>query len=322
MCEICKTDFKKYASFSVHCNRKHKIKYSDLKAKYFPKEELSFKCSRCENSYSSYDSLRKHVSIFHKINSHEFYVEYKLNGIWPTCLCGCGNKTEWSGKLKKFCDYAYGHYCRVHNNWGHNPSAVLHSAETRRKQYASGERKVWCDGLTKETSKILAEMGENNRKENNPERAKKISNTQKQQFIDGIRDNHGKNNPMYGKKQSIETIKKIFSYRKMNKLESNVANILTENGIRYYFQFFITDNSVCKSYDFKIKNRPILIEVDGDYWHGGPGTNSYYKKVDEIRENDKIKNKIATQNGYKLFRFWESDIKKNPEILMETLYNI
>jgi very-short-patch-repair endonuclease len=324
-CEVCNVEFDAYNKFSVHSNRKHKIPYLVLKEKYFPPQELSFKCNRCTKSFNTYDSLRKHSGRIHKIQSYKFYVEFYLNNKWPVCQCGCGNEVKWDTGLKNFCNYIAGHHARIKNNWSkdspHFKKSVEHSADTRRKQFASGERTVWCKGLTKETSKSLQRIGEMSRKENNPERAKKISNTQKQQFIDGIRDNHGKNNPMYGKKHSPETIKKIFSYRKMNLLESAVAKLFDEYKIKYHFQFFISDNGICKSYDFKIKGKPILIELDGDYWHGGPGAKIPYEKVNEVKENDKFKNKMAKNNGYKLLRFWESDIKENPAKVMKTLLN-
>jgi len=62
------------------------------------------------------------------------------------CKCGCGDtvKNEWSK----------GHYSRVHNNWGHNPTAIENSAKTRREQYKNGERKVWNDGLTIEDERV------------------------------------------------------------------------------------------------------------------------------------------------------------------------
>ena len=133
----------------------------------------------------------------------------------------------------------------------------------------------------------------------------------------------GKNNPMYGKKHSVETLKKIFSSKKMNKLEYTVANILSKNNIDYYFQFFISKNGICKSFDFKIKGKPILLEIDGDYWHGGSGSKFHHKSVDKIKENDRFKDELAKSNGYKLFRFWEHDINKNidnfTEILLKSL---
>jgi hypothetical protein len=113
-----------------------------------------YKCHRCGKVFELFDSLRRHVGRFHKINSTEFYVEYNLNGIWPECKCGCGGKVKWSHQLKGFREYCQGHQARVHNNWGHNQNAIEKSAETRRQQYASGERKVWNDGLTIDDERV------------------------------------------------------------------------------------------------------------------------------------------------------------------------
>lgn len=107
----------------------------------------NYQCKQCTKSFNSYDSLRKHAGRIHKISSTNFYVDFYLNGVWPTCKCGCGEKVKWSAKNKKFCDLLHGHYSRIHNNWGHNQKAINASAKTRREQYASGERKAWNDGL-------------------------------------------------------------------------------------------------------------------------------------------------------------------------------
>jgi len=123
----------------------------------------------------------------------------------------------------------------------------------------------------------------------------------------------GTNNPMYGKTHSPETIKKIFSHRKMNKLEKIVADFLDKNNIRYIFQFFINQDGICKSYDFKIKDKPIIIEVDGDFWHGHKNNinnGRVWKNYKNVQSNDKLKNKIAKSNGYSIIRIWESEIKK------------
>ena len=112
------------------------------------------KCSRCEKIFDSYDSLRRHAGRIHKIDSTTFYVEYHLNGHWPVCQCGCDKKVKWSKVNKKFCEFVQGHQSRIHNNWGHNPSAIQNSADTRRKQFSSGERKVWNDGLDINDEKV------------------------------------------------------------------------------------------------------------------------------------------------------------------------
>lgn len=132
-------------------------------------------------------------------------------------------------------------------------------------------------------------------------------------------NNKGKNNPMYGKTHSPEAIKKIFSYRKMNKLEKLVADFLKKNNIKYIFQFFINKDGICKSYDFKIKNKPIILEIDGDFWHGGPGSKTHWKDVKKVKKNDILKERIAKEEGYKIIRFWESELKNNINILSQYL---
>ncbi|MBC8428545.1 DUF559 domain-containing protein [bacterium] len=131
----------------------------------------------------------------------------------------------------------------------------------------------------------------------------------------------GKNNPMYGKTHTPEAIEKIMSKRPMNTLETLVSNLFIDNNILYYYQYFLSRNGVCKSYDFKIKGTNILIEVDGDYWHGGPNSNKYkpFHRLDETKANDTFKDKFAKKHGFKVYRFWESEIKKNPNIILEKL---
>lgn len=94
------------------------------------------------------------MSVTHGIASDQFYVDYHLSGVWPLCKCGCGKQVVWSFTKKAFCELCHGHYSRIHNNWGHNQKAIDKSAETRRQQYASGERHTWNDGLTIDDSRV------------------------------------------------------------------------------------------------------------------------------------------------------------------------
>lgn len=127
----------------------------------------------------------------------------------------------------------------------------------------------------------------------------------------------GEKNGMFGKTHTPEAIRKIFSHRKMNGLEKIVADKLDEAGIPYHFQYFIIENGICKSYDFKIKGKPLIIEVDGDFWHGNPCQSNHYEKVNSVRENDKIKDEIAKNRGISVIRLWESDIRKDPSIVLK-----
>jgi len=127
-------------------------------------------------------------------------------------------------------------------------------------------------------------------------------------------------NPMQGKTHSPEVIKKIFSHKEMNSVEKMVADELAKNSIEYHFQYFLTRGGICKSFDFKIKNKKLFIEVDGDYWHGGPGhKHDYFKGVNEVKENDKFKEQLAMENGFEVIRIWESEVKKNPNLIIERI---
>jgi len=129
----------------------------------------------------------------------------------------------------------------------------------------------------------------------------------------------GERNGMYGKTHTPEAIRKIFEHRKMNTLERLVANVLDEHNIQYHFQYFINNGSICKSYDFLIKDTNILLEVDGDFWHGNPDTKHHYDKANEIQQNDKIKTELAESRGFIIYRYWESDIRKNPNVVIDKL---
>ena len=93
------------------------------------------------------------------------------------CKCGCKTvvKNEW----------VRGHVARVHNNWGHNPTAIKNSAKTRREQYKNGERKVWNDGLTAETDERVAKNGRGVAKAFTESRKERYSKIMKKNRLDG-----------------------------------------------------------------------------------------------------------------------------------------
>ena len=89
-------------------------------------------------------------------------------------------------------------------------------------------------------------------------------------------------------------------------IELSMQEELILRHILFYKQFPI------KGYvrvDFYLPEFNVVIECDGCYWHGcqehRPG--SYKDK----HEKDEQRNIIIRDNGYKLFRFWEHDIKKS-----------
>lgn len=106
----------------------------------------------------------------------------------------------------------------------------------------------------------------------------------------------------------------------VSKVEKQFGCFLTKFGIELDSQFRIA----YKFYDFKVKDKNILLELDGDFYHynpktqGGKPANSMQRKN---MKNDKIKNALAVVNGYKLLRFWEDDFKNNKHMIIEKLKN-
>ena len=230
--------------------------------------------------------------------------------------------------MKGFRDYCQGHQSRVKNNWGHNQSAIDKSSETRRQQYASGERKVWCDGLTKETSSIIAEYSK--KISLDLDRSKKISNS------------------LTGKSKSIEHIEKITADRKkywadpihkeeqshrrmlfiknnglevISKLEDKFAAMLDNLKIKYHRQHYVRD--IKGLFDFYL-NKTLLVEIHGDFWHCNPSTKYQIPKYDHQRNNikmDVIKKEWCIKNNVTLLIFWESDINNNPSEVVRVLLN-
>lgn len=247
-------------------------------------------------------------------------IQEKYKGIHPTCQCGCGEKTRYEATIKDFCKWIHGHQAKVKDHFGNpkNPKRVQAIIKTRKEKFASGEY-----------SHVLNAIKENRK---DPRLGKKISEGAK-----GI----PKPKPEgfgVGRIQSEETRKKMSETAKQkwetgdigkkkhytSKLEKIFANILDLLDIKYQQFFYAKDIKVF--YDFYLPEHNLIIEVDGDFWHCNPNSKfsqpKYSSQIKNI-ENDKIKNQWATDNGYKLLRFWENDIKNNikqvKQILLESI---
>lgn len=192
-------------------------------------------------------------------------------------------------------------------------------------------REPWNKNLTKETNESLKRMGEsvsksntgnpkllgNNNPATRPEVRAKMSKTRLDRGL-----GKGTSNGMFGKTHTVDAIKKIFANRSMTKPEQQLKAILDKLQIAYKSQFFITVDSKTFSYDFYLPAYNIIIEVDGDYWHGGPGVKEAWFGVKDTKQKDTLKDKIAIEQGYGIIRIWESELKTFPQIFINTLQSL
>lgn len=132
---------------------------------------------------------------------------------------------------------------------------------------------------------------------------------------------NNKNNLPKKKKVLSGKIKRKHPQYGTSKLEEYFAKeFLDKLGVEYVYQFEAKD--IKRFYDFYIPNSNLIIEIDGDFWHGNPEKYS----DDELRGHqkharrvDEYKDKWALLHSIPILRIWESDIRKNPKKVMEML---
>jgi len=209
----------------------------------------------------------------------------------------------------------------------------------------------WSKGLTKETSELVRKIAEKRKgQKRTPEQRKKMSvshiglqslskhplwgkhhsEATKQKMS---KMKIGSNHPNFGKRLSSETRKKISVARQKQKLpfkdakstEIPLQKLLKKTGIS-----FETQKNLQGQPDIFIKPN-ICIFADGDYFHGWKyiqgedfsrfkifNNNFFEKRI----KNDENNTRILTEDGYNVLRFWEHEIKENPEKCLQEIIKI
>lgn len=98
-------------------------------------------------------------------------------------------------------------------------------------------------------------------------------------------------------------------------------DILKTKEIMYIKQYSFLNSKFI--YDFYLPEKNLLVEIDGDYWHGNPRKFRILDKVQKHNNrNDVIKTKLAVEKNTKLVRIWEYDIKNSTAEFKKTLKEI
>lgn len=127
-------------------------------------------------------------------------------------------------------------------------------------------------------------------------------------------------------KETIEKIRKAALYQfasgsfKKTSIEKIMEDLLKEMNLNYKYSFVLKNHQYDFLLDFLLIDYKIIIECDGDYWHANP--KFYPDPKDwqiERMKIDREKDRIATENKYKILRFWEDDIKNNIDFVRQTI---
>ncbi len=125
-------------------------------------------------------------------------------------------------------------------------------------------------------------------------------------------------------KETIEKIRqatiKQLSEQRVHKtgIEKIIENLLKENNINYKYSFILEN----RQFDFCLLDYNIIIECDGDYWHGNPKFYSILTEQQKMKQKDDlIKTNIAQNNNFFIFHFWEYDIMNNLDNIKDQILN-
>jgi very-short-patch-repair endonuclease/ribosomal protein L33 len=103
----------------------------------------------------------------------------------------------------------------------------------------------------------------------------------------------------------------------LNKLEKAGKDILNEIGINYQEQVLIEDKFLV---DVFIPSIKLIIQWDGDYWHGyGKDITEVDNRVSKRMKLDISQDVYMNKCGYKVIRFWEHEVYNERNVVIENI---
>jgi len=270
---------------------------------------------------------------------YEAYKVKKVDRIKVECL-NCHQEFETiSTKVKKYCSRkCVDEHKKITYLREKNPMFNFKVSDETKLKHSILAKKMWENEDI--ANKIKKGIKEYNDKHDHPsgwskESREKRINTYIEKYgvshnwkCEKIRENINKTClEKYGK-TSYEIMIEALHKTNVTSIEKIFEDFLLKNHILYekqYRIYFKNEQGKLKfrSYDFLLKEKNILIEIDGDYWHGNP---IFFKKLNETQNNNKkndfFKNELAKIKNMILIRFWETQINNNEfeEEMKEIIY--
>lgn len=107
------------------------------------------------------------------------------------------------------------------------------------------------------------------------------------------------------------------AHTRINGLERRGYELLDEVGSRYIKQHLIGDKFCVDAF---LPDHGLVIQFDGDYWHGNPDR---FPDPDERQQKrmrrDTSQDAYMTACGYEVLRFWEHEVKRSPDAVITQL---
>ncbi len=122
-------------------------------------------------------------------------------------------------------------------------------------------------------------------------------------------------NPEFRKKE-IERIKMVRARTiipsKDTSIEVKIQNFLKQLGIEFFTHQYIAEIENAYRCDILITSMKLVLECDGNYWHGNPRIYSeeeLNERQKEQKQRDEKRTRQLIEKGYNVLRLWEDEIK-------------
>lgn len=150
--------------------------------------------------------------------------------------------------------------------------------------------------------------------EQNPMYGKKLTIQQKDKQKSTLFERYGVTNAYFLAKRSTVSKPQRDLYNNLSELyRCKLETLLPFHSVRYFADIFIPDNN-------------IVIEFMGNYWHCNPlmyKEDYWHKKkcqyARDVWESDKIRKETLEKLGYIVYYVWESDYTRDKETVIRTL---
>lgn len=98
---------------------------------------------------------------------------------------------------------------------------------------------------------------------------------------------------------------------------------MVEINANFKYSFILAE----RQYDFVLHDVKAILEIHGDFWHGNPqfwGVGNRPLRDHQVMKklDDAVKKRIANDQGYEYFDFWEYDIHNNWDSCMTRIKEI
>jgi len=261
-------------------------------------------CPNCKDFFSFISTY--HMKECCNMTYQEFLQKYGRNAIYSELY---RNRLKYSNSLvdKKMLHDKLSKSIKKYNE--NNRDKILeraknaHNSDSARENHRKGFLRYLAN-MTDE-QKLIRSNGTKRSWQNEETRKKRLLGINKPESI--LARKLGGRNAAFKSQQNCPKISKP-TLKLFEKLK--LRGIKCE--LEYEFGFY--------HIDIAIPDIKIAIECDGDYWHGNPCIYQNLTKRQKDRQSrDKARNTYLTNRGWKVLRFWTSEIDKDSEKICNSI---